>query len=260
MPIRERDSYCIQSVENALALLEALCEEGDEVSLSRLSERLDMKKASLFRLLATFENHGYVEREQGSRKYRLGLSAYEIGQKFLSRMSILRKARSVMDQLAREFDEAAYLIVRRQDEVLFLEMVDCAQQVKIVSLVGKRFPVASTAAGKIFLAFQAETPIDPPLPGTATSDLINPEEAGRIRAAGYCIDHSGVGEGTTCLAVPLFSAEHEVAGTLALLGPDFRMSRERIEQQLLPALVTAGEVVSSRLGYLGHVLGEKHQA
>ena len=99
MPSRDKDSYCIRSVENALLLLEALAEEDARCSLSQLSQRLGMTKASLFRLMATFESHGYVERKNESGEYKLGLAAFEVGQKLLSRMTLLHKARPAMAQL-----------------------------------------------------------------------------------------------------------------------------------------------------------------
>lgn len=259
MPVRGKETYCIHSVENALALLEALCEEGEEVSLSGLSDRLGMTKASLFRLLATFENHGYVEREPGSRKYRLGMAAYEIGQKFLSHMGLLRKARPIMEQLAREFNEAVYLTVRRGNEILFLDMVDSTQQVKIVPLVGRRFPIETTAAGKIFLAFDLNgVSAKGPSQKKVLQPVLSEEDATRIRQTGFCIDHGCIGDGTACVAAALFSGPGEVAGVLALVGPEFRMARDRIDKVLLPALATAKDMVSSRLGYLGHVFGDKH--
>ena len=152
MPSQGKNPYSIQSVENALDVLEALCEFEDDVRISHLSEKLGMNKTSVFRLLATFENRGYVEREKGSGKYRLGLSAYEIGQRFLSRMGLLRKARPVMEKLVRECNEAVYLVVRRGSGVLFLDMVDTSQQVKIIAMVGNSYPLAGNAAGKIMLA------------------------------------------------------------------------------------------------------------
>jgi ribonuclease P protein component len=255
---REKDSYSIHSVENALDLLEALCEEPDEFRISHLSEKLGMNKTSVFRLLATFENRGYVEREGDSGKYRLGLSIYELSQKFLSRMRLLRKARSVMEQLVRQCNETAYLVVRRNEEVLFLDMVDNAQKVKIVSMVGRRFPLSTTAAGKLFLAFDGHggtgSGEHAAAPGTV---LTCTEELAAIRQGGICIDQHGVGEGITCTAAPLFNNNGELAGVLALLGPDFRMPTEKIEKHLLPPLKEAGEIISSKLGYLGHYLGKE---
>ncbi len=248
MPSRGKDSYSIQSVDNALDVLEALCEEEDEVRISRLSERLGMNKTSVFRLLATFENRGYVEREESSGKYRLGISAYEIGQKFLSRNTLLRKARPVMERLVRECNESIYLVVRRGEEVLFLDQVDTAQQVKIVSLVGKRYPVADTCAGKLMLAHG-----DPAENGSqiAKADLL------KFQQQGYCFDTGRLGDGIASIAVPVFSTNDKLAGTLCFVGPDFRLPREKIIEEFLPRLKEAGEIVSSKLGFLGHYLGKE---
>ncbi len=251
MPGRGKDSYSIQSVENALDLLEALCEE-DEVRISELSEKLEMNKTSVFRLLATFESRGYVVREEGSGKYRLGLSAYEVGQRMLSRMGLLRKARPSMEKLVRQCNEAVYLVVRRDGDILFLDMVDTAHQVKIVSLVGRHLPLASCVPGKVLLAFFAPDEGGPPDPPSA--DMVPEEEMEAIRQQGYCIDLQGAGEGVACVAVPLFNGSGEAVGALSLVGPDFRLSREKIETDILPHLREAGEIISSKLGYLGHYL------
>ncbi len=252
MPSRDKDTYCIRSVENALCLLEALAEEDSKCSLSQLSQRLGMTKASLFRLMATFESHGYVERSQGSSEYKLGLAAFEVGQKLLSRMTLLHKARPIMSQLVRQCNETAYLAIQRDEEVLFLEMVDNDQKVKVVSQVGRRFPLENCAAGKLFLAFAQKT----------NRNLINKQphlaaELEQIKTSGHCIDQNGVGEGSCCLAVPLYGSSNELIGALALVGPSFRMSEEQINEKLLPATKSAGEMISARLGYLGYSLEDK---
>lgn len=260
MSTRGKDSYSIQSVENALAVLEALCEEEEEFRISHLSEKLGMNKTSVFRLLATFENRGYVEREKGSGKYRLGLSAYEMGQKFLSRMGLLRKAKPVMELLVRRCNEAVYLGVRRQEEVLFLDLTETGQQVKIVSLLGNRYPLTQNAAGKVILAHTTPEETAPRGKKSTAVDLPPPlrEELGRIRQQGFCVDLSSLGEGVVSLAVPLFDATGEVPGCLSMIGPGFRMTPERIEQEFLPQLREAGEIISSKLGYMGHHLGKGH--
>lgn len=252
MPVREKDSYSIQSVDNALDVLEALCDEGDEVRISRLSERLGMNKTSVFRHLATFENRGYVERGQKSGQYRLGLSAYEIGQKFLSRMGLLRKARPIMERMVRECDEAAYITVRRGSDVLFLDMVDTSQQVKIVSLVGKRYPVEVPAAGRVLLAYTpAVEEVGAEVPSSA-------ESLAKIRLQGFCLDQGAMGDGIASVAVPLFSTGGELQAALSFVGPDFRLTQEKIETQFLPRLQEAGDSISSQLGYLGDCLNREN--
>lgn len=249
MTVRDKDSYSIQSVDNALDVLEAFCDEGDEVRISRLSERLGMNKMSVFRHLATFENRGYVEKEEGSDRYRLGLSAYEIGQKFLSRMGLLRKARPVMNMMVRECDEAIYVAVRRGSDVLFLDMVDTSQQVKVLSLVGKRYPVDVPAAGMVLLAYSPDSG-EGETERSAT--LVKP--LARIREQGFCLDHGTMGEGIASVAVPLLGPRGKIQGSLCFVGPDFRLPQEKIETELLPRLLEAGNIISSKLGYFGDSL------
>lgn len=235
MPSREKESYSIQSVENALDVLEALCDEDGEVRISRLSEKLHMNKTSVFRLLATFEGRGYVEKEEVSGKYRLGLTAYEVGQKLLSRMELLKQARPVMERLVRDCNEAAYITVRRGDEILFLDIVDTSQKVKIVSLVGKRFPLDSSAAGKVILAFSKK-------PRPDVDQLSGEYEI--IRKQGFAVDSGSLGEDIASIACPLFCAGGSLNGVLCVVGPAFRTKMELI----LPQIQEASSVISSKLG------------
>ena len=250
MPRRQKQSYSIQSVDNALDVLEALCDEGDEVRISQLSERLGMNKTSIFRLLATFENRGYVEKEQRSGRYKLGLSAYEIGQKFLSRMVLLRKAKPVMEKLIRACNETIYLAVPSNNEILLLDMVDTTQQVKIISLLGNRYPITGPSAGRVIIAHSE-----------AHRAKCGREELAAIESAltlikkqGNCHDQGTLGEGIASLAAPLIDAQGNVPGSLCMVGPEFRLSPEKIEGDLLPSLTEAGIVISSKLGYVSHYM------
>ena len=252
MTRRQKESYSIQSVDNALDVLEALCDEGDEVRISQLSERLGMNKTSIFRLLATFENRGYVEKEQRSGKYKLGLSAYEIGQKFLSRMVLLRKAKPVMEKLARACNEAIYLAVPSGNEVLLLDMVDTTQQVKIIPLLGKRYPITGPSAGRVILAHAEAHRAKCSLEELSTLN----SELTRIHEQGNCYDQGAFGEGIASLAAPLIDAQGNVPGSLCIVGPEFRLPPDKIENDLLPSLTEAGIVISSKLGYVGHYINK----
>ncbi|HAD04577.1 MAG TPA: IclR family transcriptional regulator [Desulfuromonas sp.] len=253
MTPREKESYSIQSVEHALDLLEALCDQVDGVQIAQLSTRLGMNKSSIFRLLATLEARGYVQREESSKRYRLGMTAYETAQKFLSHMTLLRKARPVMERLARLCDEAVYLAIRRGDEVLFLDMIDTGQQVKLASLVGRRYPLTALSAGRALLAFDDDRVIRPrSVPRPPPLDAIVAMALERFRRTGFGADVGGGGEGVTCLAVPLFNHREEIEGTLAILGPDFRLGSETRQLELRTQLLEAAGVISSGMGYFGY--------
>ena len=235
---QDRGPYFIQSVDNALNVLEILSEFEQDVHMTRLSERLGLNKSTVFRLLATFQRRGYVEQDQMTHRYRLGFSAFETGQKLLSRMGLLDKARPIMAQLLRQHNETIYLAVRRNNELLFLDMLETTQQVKAISFVGQRFPLADSAAGKLFLALQA--PVEPAHPAA--------EEWEAIRRLGYCLNREKFTEGISALAAPIFDHHDRMTGALVILGPDFRLGRERAQQELALPLLNAAATISSRLG------------
>ena len=248
MPSRDKESYSIQAVENALDVLEALSEGEDEVRISQLSEKLAMNKTSVFRLLATFESRGYVERDTESGKYRLGLTAYETAQKFLSKMVLLRHARPVMDKLARQCNESVYLTMRHNHDVLFLDKVDVPQHVKIASLSGKRFPLGTTAAGQALIAFNnttAETsdPLDLPGQTLSTAQIMT------IQKQGYSCGGEALGEGIVSIAAPLLGKGGVLHGALCLVGPAYRLSDNILHEQVGPNLIEACRVISSKLGW-----------
>lgn len=235
MEHREKESYAIQSVDNALSLLEAMGDERGDFALSDLSARLGLNKSSVFRLLATFEGRGYVEAVEESKKYRLSSAAFEVGRKLLLRNDLLQQARPVMQRLVRECGESIYLAVPRGEEVLFLDMVDSGQKVTVMPLVGFRYPLEGNAPGRLLLALGGRG-------STADAGL---EE---IRGRGFAVDRGGLGAGIDALAVPLRGVAGILCGALCLIAPDFRLGNERLEGDLLERLATGGRMVEARLG------------
>lgn len=251
---RDKGSYSVLTVEKALDLLEVLSAEPADATLPYLADKLGVSRNKAFRLLATFEKRGLVEREDWSGSYRLGIAAVELAQRFLKSASLIRHAHPVMEGLARKHDEAVYMTVLRGDEVLFLDMVDCDRQVKAAPLVGKRFPFFTNASGKAIKALEARE-----LPGTAgkrrksslgSLDLAELEtELNSIREKGVAIDSEGLGEGVISVAVAVRDYAGKVIGALTMLGPSFRMVASRLENEIIPSLMEGAEILSMKFGY-----------
>ena len=147
--MREKGAYSVQAVVKAIDLLEALAQDGSNPTLPALAKKLELSRNKAFRLLATLEDKGLVERNEETGTYSLGVQAFEMAQHILKSDNLIRLAHPIMEELARKLDEAIYITVANNDEVLFLDMVDSFQQIKTADLVGKRFPFFTNAAGKV---------------------------------------------------------------------------------------------------------------
>src|SRR2546430_9548033 len=61
----------VQSLDRALEILKLLGSE-PEMRVTDLARRLEVHKSTVFRLLSTLEEHGLVEQNPSTEKYRLG--------------------------------------------------------------------------------------------------------------------------------------------------------------------------------------------
>ena len=88
---REKSPYSVHAVEKAIEILEILTEDHVAPTLPYLAETLDLSRNRVFRLMATLEEKGLVEKEESSGCYRLGLPAVELAQKVLKSFDSLPK-------------------------------------------------------------------------------------------------------------------------------------------------------------------------
>ncbi len=74
------EKYIIQTVTRALDLLEQFQEGDAELGLTDLTTRLNLQKNSVFRLIATLKAKKYIELNNSTGKYRLGIMTRALGQ------------------------------------------------------------------------------------------------------------------------------------------------------------------------------------
>jgi len=251
---RSKSTYSVQSVENALDILEALADESVDATLPHLALKLGISRNKAFRLLATLEARGLVQREEHSGVYRIGLNTVGLAQRFIKGASLIRHAHPVMEEIARKHGEAVYLTVLMGEDVLFLDMVDCTQSVKTAPLVGKKFPFFASAPGKVIKALESGDLLEKFFKKSRRK--LAPEELARlesemdeIRRKGIAVDLGGVGEGIISVAVAVKDYAGKVVGAITLLGPAFRLLTDRIEQEIAPSLLEGAEMLSMKFGY-----------
>ncbi|MDA8413828.1 MAG: IclR family transcriptional regulator [Desulfobacteraceae bacterium] len=252
---REKGTYSVQSVLKAFDLLEILASEESLATLPVLAEKLGLSRNKIFRLLATLEDKGLVERDEPTGTFRLGIHAFEMAQHILKSANLIRLTHPVMEELARKHDEAVYMAVQNNDEVFFLDMVDSFQQIKATNMVGKRFPFFTNAAGKAIKAMSSTDLIERLGKRRANmSGVIDIKklemELRDIRQSGVAVDSGGLGEGISSVAVAIRDYAGKVVGALTMLAPSFRMLQERLEAEIIPSMQESAETLSMKFGYV----------
>lgn len=253
---REKTNYIIQSVSHALDVLEQFTGEPGELGITDLSKRLKLHKNNVFRLLATLEARGYIEQNKATENYRLSIGCLRLGQRFVTQMGLLRQARPVMAQVAKASRETTFIAVMRDTVVVPVDAVEAEQPVRLVSRIGDPLPLHCTAAGKIHLAF-ADDQLRATLPETlqkfTEKTVVDRNALGtqlkKIAENGYAVDLGEYIEDVRSVAVPVRDYTRAIIGSLAVSGPAYRLSQERLEKEVIPLMVKAGRELSARLGF-----------
>jgi len=257
MAKKDKSEYIIQAVSHALDLLEQFHGDVDELGVTELSKRLKLHKNNVFRLLATLESRGYIEQNRATENYRLGLKSLELGQTFIKQMGLLRQAKPILEKLVAECNETSYVAIFKEGYIVYLDVVETDLTVRVVSRVGSRLPAHCTAAGKIHLAFMSEEEIDAVLPAelkgytptTITDRAALKKELQEVTEKGYAIDNEELDPGVRCVAAPIRDYTRRIVGAVSISGPSMRLNDERIEKELVPLVLNAGEELSTRLGF-----------
>jgi IclR family KDG regulon transcriptional repressor len=258
MAKREKKSYVIQSVTNAFNLLEEFKEDRDELGVTELSKRLGLHKNNVFRLLATLESKGYIEQNKATENYRLGVKSLELGQTFIKQLGLIRQAKPFMREIVEKCNEMAYIGVIRQNSVVYLDVEEANQTVRVANRVGWRLPIHCTAIGKAQIAFESEEEFDKLgildnmerfTPNTIIDkgEFIN--HLKEVAKQGYALDNEEYNLGVRCVGVPLRDYTGRVVGGICVSGPSFRITDEMLRKEIIPLVKKAGEKASKRLGF-----------
>ena len=253
----DKTVYTHLAVNKAFEVLEYLSESPTDATLQMIASKVSMTRNKTSRLLATLCDSGLLEQDKPTGTYLLGVSAFSLAQKLVKNSNVISLAHPVLELLAKKHDEAVYMTVIKGDDVLFLDMADCDQKIKAISLIGKTFPLFSNAAGKVMKALESTDSLEWLVnkKRKKSNDISSTEclmsELFEIRSnGGVAIDSEGLGEGIISVAVAVKDYAGHVIGAITMLGPSFRFLKERIEKEIIPSLIEGAALASEKFGYM----------
>ncbi len=237
-----------QAITRALGLLRAFTDDTPAWSLTRLAQASGLNKTTTLRLLRALEHEGFVAREDGADRYRLGPEAIAIGAR-ASRANPLRMAaRAELETLARETGETATLEVLVGTDVLIVDEV-AGSRLMAAGEIGVLYPAHATGTGKVLLAAAHGVLPDQLValtPCTITDAAQLRRELEAADAAGFAWNREELERGFAAVGAPVRDGSGMVTAAIGLGGPITRMLEE--EAGHVEAVLRAARQVSHRLG------------
>ncbi len=223
----------VQSVDRALMLLEVISSTPEGFTLTEIVQKTDLTKTTALRLINTLLHCGYVRREKGSYRYKLGFKVLTLSTEFQKSLQWKEEAIPFMKQLQEFSKETTNLAVLDKADVVYIERIESTHIIRASFRVGKRLPINCTALGKAMLAFMepqkvAEIIDDMEFVVCTDKTIDNKEDflecLKTIRREGYAIDNEENQIGVRCVAAPIFDHNDQVIAALSVSGPIMRIS------------------------------------
>ena len=247
----------VKSVSRALDIITMLSLKKGGLGVTEISKQIDINKSSVYRILSTLVQYGYVEQDEETGRYKLGYKFLEISSKLLDSIDLRSEARPFLQELENETNEVVHLVVYDQGEVVYIEKLEGNELLRMHSKVGKRAPMHCTSVGKAILSQLPDNVVEGIIERkgmpvhtihTITDKEVFMKELEQVREKGYALDLEENELGITCIAVPIFDHTGKVVSAVSISGPTIRMTEERLEQ-LHKRMITIGKQISERLGY-----------
>ena len=151
-PARPTAGTTVPAAAQTLSVLSYLARQPRPVAAATLARELQLARSTVYALLATLIEHGFVVHLADDRRFALGLSAYELSSGYARQAPLQRLARLPLADLVDGTGESAHLAVLHGREVVYVIEERAAGRPPLVTDVGVRLPAALTASGRAMLS------------------------------------------------------------------------------------------------------------
>ena len=237
---RQHEGNVIKSLDRGLQLLETLgtCRHG--MSIPELSDRFEVDRSTVYRVLMTLTNRGYVVRDPVSGNYQLGPGIHDLAMNALKVGSNLHRIGAPhVTALSDKTGESAHLSILTVGGALSIANENSADILSVRTQVGTTAPLHCSAVGKVLFAYLPDDYVQ----GIAdkqglhrfTAKTITSLDELRshlldVKAQGYGVDDEEFHNGVRCIAAPVRDYREEVVGSMGISGPATRITPERIPE------------------------------
>lgn len=243
------------SLEKALSILELVLDQGRDLSITEISQKLGMGKGTVHRILSTLKARKFFQQDSKTKMYGLGVRTLEIGMA-PKRERFLRKTMSpfLMD-LYETCGETVNAAVWEYNAIRYIYRLESEELLRISTTAGARFPGYCAATGKILLSYFSNEDIrqiyslnrslKKYTQNTITSVDKLIQEIEKVRVRKVAFDNEEALVGVYCVASPILSSKGECVAAISISAPKSRVTANTSDMLVSLVSETARKISSS---------------
>lgn len=240
-------------IVNVLQVIRCFTVDEPLQGVTDIAARVGLHKSSVSRILATLEQERVVERDEASRKYRLGLGLIAVAGPLLANLDVRRVAMEDLQALAELTGETTALAIWDGGAAVTVEQIPSRKQVKHTSALGSRYDTGLSATVQVFLASQDPDEIRSLVesgriqlsPDTGIEEYL--DRLARVSREGYAVNYAETSDDEVGISAPIVDHRGKVVASMLLAAPQYRTPKSAVPE-LMTACRASAWRVSQRLG------------
>ncbi|MFD5259051.1 IclR family transcriptional regulator [Streptomyces bobili] len=246
----------LQTVERALAFLEIVATSPEPLTVRQVAEALGINVTTCYHLFNTLYDAGYIERNP-DQTLRIGFEVAVLYDSYQRGSTPARAMSELVERLAEESRETAWISVYTADSVVLTAFVDGPQPVRATGLhVGLHGNEHVRSSGRAVLAHVDDAArariLDRAFEGVSSQERSAVEKSleadlEEIRQRGWVLDDEAYIPGIVGVAAPFFTFDgHQVLGSIGIWSPASRAHEDL--DRLIEAVTEASHRATAAIG------------
>ena len=248
--------YMVPAILKCFDIVEFVA-ENQRVTLVAICRGLGLPKTSVYQILNTLCERGYLLYSPVDGTYCLSLRFFSLGNRALLNVDIRLEAQPLLYELMMEARQTCHLGILEGHEAIYLAKAFYEGSAVVNSWVGKRLNLQTTAMGRVLLAWRPAAEALELLrrnpPGQLTPNTVaDPQEylrgLAQVRQRGWAEENGENRVGIRCVAAPVRDVTGQVVAAVGISG----LAAEITDDALPPLsekLCQAADKLSQRLGH-----------
>lgn len=232
--------YQVPALKRAFAIFDSLSHTSFGLTVQEVSQEHQIPYSTAFYLLETMRECGYAERNEDSKKYRLGHKALSFRESNAAHylLDLRTIARPIMEELSELTGLTIHLAILERDEAVYIEKVEPSGFVRLYTWIGKRNSLHCTAVGKALLMCLTEDEVgkicQPSTLIRRTERTITSldallEELRQSNERGYAVDDIEDEPEGRAVAAPIYNGQGKAVASLGVAGSLSQLEFSRVD-------------------------------
>lgn len=250
----------VQSIDRAFDILEHLSRNPEGLSLTSISQKLDLPTSTVFRLLSVMKDRNYISKNSLTNLYRLGLGCVELTSMFLGNLELKTEAQPYLRRLSRQLGQVVFMGIEQDNELVYIDKFDQFNEKDNYCFIGQRHQLYCTSLGKSLLIEHSNAEIrkiyeQKGLKPYTKKTIIDIDElikqVDKCRELQYSIDDEENLLNTYCVSSPIYDYRGKI---IAAISTSWNLQTDGLKNRdhNIKLVKETAEEISKQMGYINN--------